>query len=88
MVAECSCTANFIMFIIVCNSQTEREEFETENKQKYERERAHLTDDNKKLTSEVEKVRSVSLSKTHVPMFMIFISLCLFHHKKYTSNPV
>uniref|UniRef100_A0A673MB18 non-specific serine/threonine protein kinase n=1 Tax=Sinocyclocheilus rhinocerous TaxID=307959 RepID=A0A673MB18_9TELE len=41
-------------------SQTEREEFETEYKQKYERERGHLTDENKKLASEVEKVRSLS----------------------------
>lgn len=58
-----------------------------EQKQKYDRERAHLTDENKKLASEVEKVRSLSLSQTHVPTLMIFISLCLFHHKKYTSNP-
>uniref|UniRef100_A0A671QPN1 Serine/threonine-protein kinase MRCK alpha n=1 Tax=Sinocyclocheilus anshuiensis TaxID=1608454 RepID=A0A671QPN1_9TELE len=47
-------------------SQTEREEFETEYKQKYERERGHLTDENKKLASEVEKVRSLSLSETHL----------------------
>uniref|UniRef100_A0A671QLP2 Serine/threonine-protein kinase MRCK alpha n=1 Tax=Sinocyclocheilus anshuiensis TaxID=1608454 RepID=A0A671QLP2_9TELE len=39
-------------------SQTEREEFETEYKQKYERERGHLTDENKKLASEVEKLNS------------------------------
>lgn len=38
-----------------------------EQKQKYDRERAHLTDENKKLASEVEKVRSLSLSQTHVP---------------------
>uniref|UniRef100_A0A671QSH0 Serine/threonine-protein kinase MRCK alpha n=1 Tax=Sinocyclocheilus anshuiensis TaxID=1608454 RepID=A0A671QSH0_9TELE len=49
-------------------SQTEREEFETEYKQKYERERGHLTDENKKLASEVEKVRSLSLSETHVQL--------------------
>uniref|UniRef100_A0A8C1JHW9 Serine/threonine-protein kinase MRCK alpha n=1 Tax=Cyprinus carpio TaxID=7962 RepID=A0A8C1JHW9_CYPCA len=47
-------------------SQTERVEFETEHKQKYDRERAHLTDENKKLASEVEKVRSLSLSQTHL----------------------
>uniref|UniRef100_A0A672PUG3 non-specific serine/threonine protein kinase n=1 Tax=Sinocyclocheilus grahami TaxID=75366 RepID=A0A672PUG3_SINGR len=49
-------------------SQTEREEFETEYKQKYERERGHLTDENKKLASEVEKVRSLSLSETRVQL--------------------
>lgn len=48
-------------------SQNEREEFETDYKQKYERERAHLTDDNKKLTSEVEKLNSMyeQLSSSH-----------------------
>uniref|UniRef100_A0A8C1G7Q1 Serine/threonine-protein kinase MRCK alpha n=1 Tax=Cyprinus carpio TaxID=7962 RepID=A0A8C1G7Q1_CYPCA len=40
-------------------SQTEREEFEMEYKQKYERERAHLTDENKRLSSEVEKLSSM-----------------------------
>ncbi|XP_042633923.1 serine/threonine-protein kinase MRCK alpha-like isoform X5 [Cyprinus carpio] len=40
-------------------SQTEREEFEMEYKQKYERERALLTDENKRLSSEVEKLSSM-----------------------------
>ncbi|XP_066532576.1 serine/threonine-protein kinase MRCK alpha isoform X1 [Hoplias malabaricus] len=39
-------------------SQNEREEFEAECKQKYERERVLLTEDNKKLTSELEKLTS------------------------------
>ncbi|KAK2884045.1 hypothetical protein Q8A67_017682 [Cirrhinus molitorella] len=48
-------------------SQTEREDFETEYKQKHERERTHLTDENKKLASEVEKLNSMyeQLSSSH-----------------------
>lgn len=38
-------------------SQNEREEFETENKQKYERERVLLTEENKKLSNELDKVQ-------------------------------
>ncbi|XP_072218586.1 serine/threonine-protein kinase MRCK alpha isoform X2 [Leuresthes tenuis] len=37
-------------------SQSEREEFETEYKQKYERERVLLTEENKKLSSELDKL--------------------------------
>ncbi|XP_031437374.1 serine/threonine-protein kinase MRCK alpha isoform X2 [Clupea harengus] len=37
-------------------SQSEREEFETEYKQKHERERTLLTEENKKLSSELDKV--------------------------------
>ncbi|XP_014888037.1 serine/threonine-protein kinase MRCK alpha isoform X8 [Poecilia latipinna] len=37
-------------------SQNEREEFETEYKQKYERERILLTEENKKLSSELDKL--------------------------------
>lgn len=48
------------------HSQTEREEFETEYKQKNDRERAHLTEENKKLTIELEKVRSWRYSTSHV----------------------
>ncbi|XP_054871862.1 serine/threonine-protein kinase MRCK alpha isoform X6 [Amphiprion ocellaris] len=40
-------------------SQSEREEFETEYKQKYERERVLLTEENKKLSSEVDKLTSM-----------------------------
>ncbi|XP_031435563.1 serine/threonine-protein kinase MRCK alpha isoform X2 [Clupea harengus] len=39
-------------------SQSEREEFETEYRQKYERERVLLTEENKKLSSELDKVTS------------------------------
>ncbi|XP_067273907.1 serine/threonine-protein kinase MRCK alpha isoform X4 [Pseudorasbora parva] len=48
-------------------SQKEREEFEIDHKQKYEREKAHLTDENKKLTSELEKLNSTyeQLSSSH-----------------------
>ncbi|XP_051724767.1 serine/threonine-protein kinase MRCK alpha isoform X19 [Ctenopharyngodon idella] len=40
------------------DSQSEREEFETEYKQKYERERVLLSEENKKLSSELDKVMS------------------------------
>uniref|UniRef100_A0A8C6VA34 Serine/threonine-protein kinase MRCK alpha n=1 Tax=Neogobius melanostomus TaxID=47308 RepID=A0A8C6VA34_9GOBI len=40
-------------------SQCEREEFETEYKQKYERERVILMDENKKLSSELDKLTSM-----------------------------
>ncbi|KAM4633598.1 LOW QUALITY PROTEIN: serine/threonine-protein kinase MRCK alpha [Polymixia lowei] len=40
-------------------SQSEREEFETEYKQKYERERVILTEENKKLSSELDKLTAM-----------------------------
>uniref|UniRef100_A0A672JSK9 Serine/threonine-protein kinase MRCK alpha n=1 Tax=Salarias fasciatus TaxID=181472 RepID=A0A672JSK9_SALFA len=40
-------------------SQSEREEFETEYKQKYERERILLTEENKKLSSELDKLTAM-----------------------------
>uniref|UniRef100_A0A665W946 Serine/threonine-protein kinase MRCK alpha n=1 Tax=Echeneis naucrates TaxID=173247 RepID=A0A665W946_ECHNA len=40
-------------------SQSEREEFETEYKQKYERERVLLIDENKKLSSELDKLTTM-----------------------------
>ncbi|XP_030623585.1 serine/threonine-protein kinase MRCK alpha isoform X1 [Chanos chanos] len=40
-------------------SQTEREELETEYKQKYERERVLLTEENKKLSAELDKMTSM-----------------------------
>ncbi|XP_066474779.1 serine/threonine-protein kinase MRCK alpha isoform X3 [Tiliqua scincoides] len=40
-------------------SQSEREEFETEFKQKYEREKILLTEDNKKLSSELDKLTAM-----------------------------
>ncbi|KAJ8274801.1 hypothetical protein COCON_G00094260 [Conger conger] len=40
-------------------SQSEREEFETEYKQKYERERILLTEENKKLSSELDKLATM-----------------------------
>lgn len=44
-------------------SQSEREEFENEFKQQYEREKVLLTEENKKLTSELDKVSdSISYS--------------------------
>ncbi|TMS12090.1 Serine/threonine-protein kinase MRCK alpha [Larimichthys crocea] len=40
-------------------SQSEREEFETEYKEKYERERVLLTEENKKLSSELDKLTTM-----------------------------
>ncbi|XP_034375944.1 serine/threonine-protein kinase MRCK alpha isoform X19 [Arvicanthis niloticus] len=51
-------------------SQSEREEFENEFKQQYEREKVLLTEENKKLTSELDKLtslyESVSLRNQHL----------------------
>lgn len=51
---------SFTVSLCVCafspSSQSEREEFETEYKQEYERERVLLTEENKKLSSELDKV--------------------------------
>jgi len=44
------------LFLILFLSQSEREEFETEFKQKYEREKILLTEENKKLSNELDKV--------------------------------
>lgn len=44
------------MYFILYLSQSEREEFETEFKQKYEREKTLLTEENKKLSNELDKV--------------------------------
>uniref|UniRef100_A0A8C9SAW2 Serine/threonine-protein kinase MRCK alpha n=1 Tax=Scleropages formosus TaxID=113540 RepID=A0A8C9SAW2_SCLFO len=49
-------------------SQNEREEFETEYKQKCEREKVLLTEENKKLSSELEKVSNVSSLSTNRQM--------------------
>ncbi|XP_072545453.1 serine/threonine-protein kinase MRCK alpha isoform X2 [Salminus brasiliensis] len=48
-------------------SQTEREEFETDYKQKYERERVLLTEENKKLSSELDNLTTLyeNLSCSH-----------------------
>lgn len=51
-------TFNSLFSFCVLNyvSQSEREEFESEFKQQYEREKVLLTEENKKLTSELDKV--------------------------------
>lgn len=46
----------FFLYVLNCVSQSEREEFENEFKQQYEREKVLLTEENKKLTSELDKV--------------------------------
>ncbi|KAH0622643.1 hypothetical protein JD844_025127 [Phrynosoma platyrhinos] len=44
---------------VVKKSQSEREEFETEFKQKYEREKILLTEENKKLSNELDKLTAM-----------------------------
>lgn len=44
------------------HSQSEREEFETDYKQKYERERVLLMDENKKMSSELDNVSILLVS--------------------------
>ena len=58
----------FFLHILNDISQSEREEFENEFKQQYEREKVLLTEENKKLTSELDKV-SDSIS-------IMFIDTC------------
>lgn len=58
----------FFLHILNYISQSEREEFENEFKQQYEREKVLLTEENKKLTSELDKV-SDSIS-------IMFIDTC------------
>jgi hypothetical protein len=64
-----------------CISQSEREEFENEFKQQYEREKVLLTEENKKLTSELDKV-SDSVS------FMFIFFLCLLTHARLFSTAI
>lgn len=45
------------MLLSPSSSQSEREEFEAEYKEKYERERVLRTEENKKLSSELDKVK-------------------------------
>lgn len=44
------------------HSQSEREEFETDYKQKYERERVLLMEENKKMSSELDNVSILLVS--------------------------
>lgn len=46
-----------LSFFFSPSSQSEREEFEAEYKEKYERDRVLLTEENKKLSSELDKVK-------------------------------
>lgn len=52
------------------HSQSEREEFETDYKQKYERERVLLCEENNKLSNELENVRIISLYIYHCLFFI------------------
>ena len=70
----------------VLHSQSEREEFETDSKQKYERERVLLTEENKKLASELDKVKR-PLDSLSLSLFLsLFFSLSLSHSFALTHN--
>lgn len=56
------------VFFFLLSSQSEREEFETEYKEKYERERILLTDENKKMSSELDKVKYLFRCRTKITM--------------------
>ena len=73
----------FYLCVILCNSQSEREEFESEYKQKYERERTLLTEENKKLSSELDKVRH-----THTHTRMLTFVYTHTHTLLTLNNPV
>lgn len=65
----------FFFFVFSnCVSQSEREEFENEFKQQYEREKVLLTEENKKLTSELDKV-SNSISFIFIEYMLDVLSL-------------
>lgn len=84
----------FIVFFIfifknhsLTSSQTEREEFETDYKQKYERERVLLTEENKKLSSELDNVSILPLRSCvcFSFFFFIFFLLTFFHLLPYSN---
>ena len=90
-VCVCVCVS-----VLVLHSQSEREEFETDSKQKYERERVLLTEENKKLASELDKVKtpfhslSLSLFLSISRFFSLFFSfhLCVIHVHSFMGNIV
>lgn len=82
------------------SSQSEREEFEAEYKEKYERERVLLTEENKKLSSELDKVKylfTYTRNKTKISLktqqqgflscCLSSLVLCLSLHNTYTEKP-
>lgn len=83
--------------VCVClfsGSQSEREEFETEYKEKYERERVLLTEENKKLSSELDKVKYLFLKTTHTSSkqvskscFLSFLVICLALSHTHAKKP-
>lgn len=56
------CVFKKLINIVTPHSQKEREEFETDYKQKYERERVLLMEENKKLSSELDNVSIMLVS--------------------------
>uniref|UniRef100_A0AAY4BFT5 non-specific serine/threonine protein kinase n=1 Tax=Denticeps clupeoides TaxID=299321 RepID=A0AAY4BFT5_9TELE len=63
-------------------SQCEREEFEIEYKQKSERERVLLTEENKKLAAELDKVRAASLTGGMGSTVLHYVCFCRVSDEK------
>lgn len=70
--------------VCLSSSQSEREECETEYKQKYERERILLTEENKKLSSELEKVQLLFI----LHMYSVKQKLVLTHSCFINKSPL
>lgn len=58
------------------HSQSEREEFESDYKQKYERERVLLSEENKKLSSELDKVNIHTLGSSQHEIQQFIYLIC------------
>lgn len=58
------------------HSQCEREEFESDYKQKYERERVLLSEENKKLSSELDKVSIHTLGSSQHEIQQFIYLMC------------
>lgn len=55
------------------HSQHEREEFETDYKQKYERERVLMMEENKKISSELDNVSILLMSVCPIVTAILFV---------------
>lgn len=88
MVAECSCTANFIMFIIVFATAKLTERSLRQSTSRSMRGREPIWQMRTRSSQMKWRRWDLYRSQKHLPMLMIFISLRLFRHKKYKSNPV
>lgn len=70
------CEFNHPCACVLFSSQSEQDEFEKEYKQKYERERALRLEETKKLSSDVERVRALSIHHVQRMNQKHFLTLC------------